>query len=221
MSQLKIHSISNHFFRGRWIYLASIVTIFVLFPFLSPDLPSLPTPKGSQNMVKDHSHNLAAPIRLFTEFGAIRLAINDIIIMAAGKDNPGIKTDFMKISNNFLQERLQSLTETSKQFPKDLENQTFLAVENSLNALKQKVNEISSDNGKIFEKGLEKYLIAIGIWFKRISNTYDQVMKQRNEQCSRKMKILEEKISRQIYETQHGEVCKRNTTVLHFRETAA
>ena len=66
-----------------------------------------------------------------------------------------------------------------------------------------------------------KFMTEVGIWLESLTKLYRQVMRRNIEKCSWKMKRLEEKISRQIYETQHGEVCEQDRTVLLFRETAA
>ena len=209
--------ISNFYFVSTIITI--IITFLALFQMLPPRLLTITMP--IETVVYDQSHPSSTTEQiLFTHFGPIRRTISEIISMVASSHSLERKIDFLDISNNFLQERLQNLIQTSEQFQQDLED--FFHVQHSFTALKTNVNNNNkTKNGNLFAKHLQNYLTEVGNWRQKLTKKYEEIMATQIKECSRKMKTLEEKISRLIYETQHGNLCEMNKTLLLFRETAA
>ena len=125
------------------------------------------------------------------------------------------KIDFLEVSTRFVEERLRRLLESSEQFSQDV--QKYSRVVKSFDALKNDQNRRGNES---LDKNLEDYLKQAGDWLENLTEKYEQVMKRKSQECSLEMKRLEQKISRQIYDIQHGELCEKNTTVLISRETA-
>ena len=199
-------------------------TFLNLFAVLQPSyLLRIEIKSDGENAVNGLSSlsdsNLSAEQKLFIEFGAIRRAASEIITVNANDNTVNRKINFLETATNFFEERLQRLLKTGKKFPKAYEN--FVDVKNSFDALKTNVDKTSKEGDELFEKHLRTYLTSVGNWLEKISKTYHLNMKTESEECANKMKILEKKISRQINEVQHGELCKNSTRTFELWEAAA
>ena len=197
----------------------TIVTLFTLFPpSPSPSLNML-MPKVAQKLVQSvinysSKPNSTAENTIFTNFGAVRRTFSEIITMSVSKNSLDRKVEFLEMSLTFVRERLLLLQQTSEQFR--LEVQKFSNVESSFDTLKASLDKSSNEP---FGSNLADFFTEVGNWLDGTTDEYEQIMSKNIKQCSSEMTRLEEKISRQIYEIQHGELCEKTTKVLLFRKT--
>ena len=208
----------------RWVYVAAAVTITFCALFRSVPQSSfyVPLPIAARQVFNDPVSEISIDSRseeiLFEEFGAIRRTISEIITMVASSNNTlQRKIEFLNLGTNFIRERLLLLLQTNEQFLQVSSN--FFLVENSFDALKTNMTKTRNKDLKLFDYYLQNYLKDVGNWLEEFTETYEQIMKKKNDECSRELIELEQIISRQIYETQHGEICEKSTTVLLLRET--
>ena len=158
--------------------------------------------------------NSTAENIIFTNFGAVRRTFSEIITMSVSTNSVDRKVEFLEMSLTFVRERLLLLQQTSEQFR--LQVQKFSNVERSFDALK-KIPDKSSNEA--FESNLADFFAEVGNWLDGTTDKYEKIMSKYIKECSSEMTRLEEKISRQIYEIQHGELCEKSSKVLLFRET--
>ena len=206
-----------------WVLVLSsiiIVTFFTLFPTSTKPSLNKFMPKLAEKVVQSvinysSKPNSTAENIIFTNFGAVRRTFSEIITMCVSTNSVDRKVNFVDMSLTFVRERLLHLQQTSEQFR--LQVQRFSHVERSFDALKKNRDKSSNE---AFESNLPDFFAEVGNWLDGTTDKYEQIMSKNIRECSSEMTRLEEKISRQIYEIQHGELCEKNTKVLLFRETS-
>ena len=154
---------------------------------------------------------------LFLEFGALRKTIPAIILMSAGDFDLNWKINYTAAAIIFMSEQLEKLAQVNKNYE---------AFKNELSELNQKLGQLGFDknngfpdqhNNKNNIPNWSPFLQSLGYWYRRVKTQYDTDMVFEIDECSNRMRDLENQISHRIFQVQQGELCEQSTGILHFR----
>ena len=154
---------------------------------------------------------------LFLEFGALRKTIRAIILMSAGEVDLSWKIDYTAAAIIFMSEQLEKLAQVNKNYEE---------FKNELSEVNQKLGQLGFDKNNGFpDQHINKnnnpnwspFLRSLGNWYTRVKSQYDTDMVFEIDECSKRMRDLENQISHRIFQVQQGKLCEQSTGILHFR----
>ena len=145
---------------------------------------------------------------LFLEFGGLRKTVPDIILMSASDNDFEWKLNYLNDSLNFIAERFKYLTKT---------NENFGPIGKELNQVVSKIGILKKRNSEEQNQNMEFFLESLGVWYQKMKNFYNLEREFATQECSKRMRDLENQIARRIYQIQQGELCEQSSGLLHLR----
>ena len=217
-SVFRLHLILTYNFsrnrKNALIFSLFLFTFFLKHQFWkSKKIPIVDVPNNLFNFpgpLKEVNYNPISHYSqtLFLEFGGLRKAVPDIILMSASDNDFEWKLNYLNASLNFIAERLKKLTKT---------NEKFGPIEKEQNHVIGKFGILKNGDSDERNKNMEFFLESLGIWYQKLKNFYNLEREFATKECWKRMRDLENQIARRIYQIQQGELCEQSSGLLRLR----